>query len=90
MENELLSFDMKIEDGQDVVCEVTTIVPNEDNPDEPYVVFTDNRLDENNNYIMQYGKLVNGQTELIIIDDEEIIRLINEAIAAESYENDNA
>jgi len=90
MENELLSFDMKIEDGQDVVCEVTTIVPNEDNPDEPYVVFTDNRLDENNNYIMQYGKLVNGQTELIIIDDEEIIRLINEAIAADSYENDNA
>ncbi len=91
MKYEDLSFTIKDKDGQDVVCDIVSVVPNEENEDEPYVVFTDYMLDENDEFIMQYGKIVeeNGNFALKTIEDQNIIDKIKELLADDvvSYVN---
>ena len=46
MKYEDLSFTLKDDNGEDITCDILSVVPNEANLDEPYVVFTDYMLDE--------------------------------------------
>ena len=92
MKYEDLSFTIKNDDGEDVICDIISVVPNEDNQDEPYVVFTDYMLDSNDEFVMQYGKVieVDGEFVLKTINDENVVNKIKEALSDDivSYVND--
>lgn len=79
-----LSFTIKNKEGLEVICDIVSVVPNEDT-NEPYVVFTDYMLDENNEFVLQYGKLVKVDEEYIlkVIEDEEVVALIKEKLQDE-------
>lgn len=79
-----LSFTIKNKDGLEVICDILSVVPNEDT-NEPYVVFTDYMLDENNEFVLQYGKLVkiNDDYVLKVIDDESVVASIKEKLQDE-------
>lgn len=91
MKYEDLSFTVKNDAGEDVICDVISVVPNEDNQEEPYVVFTDYMLDANDEFVMQYGKVieVGGDFVLKTVEDENVINKIKEALSDDivSYVN---
>ncbi|MDD4624551.1 MAG: hypothetical protein PHX40_04190 [Bacilli bacterium] len=78
--SEDLSFVVKDEDGEGYICDVVSIIPNEENNSEPYVIFTDYFLDENNEFILQYGKLIKENDEDVLkpITDDNLINKIKE------------
>lgn len=80
-----LSFTIKNKDGLDVICDITSVVPNEENEQEPYVVFTDYMMDEDNKFVYQYGKVVNvdGDYILKVIDDENVVNKIKDQLKDE-------
>ena len=94
-----LSFVMKNENGEELINDITSVIPNNNNPDEPYVLFTDYSLDENDEFVKKYGKLVHTkdgfalETNLSVfekhyIDEaqkEEVIQYVNEAIGESLY-----
>ena len=84
MKYEDLSFTIKNKEGLDVICDIVSVVPNDDG-DEPYVVFTDYLMDENDEFIMQYGKLVKVDDDYVlkVVDDEKVIELIKEKLQDE-------
>ena len=86
-----LSFDVVNDDGIEVQCDILSIVPNEDNKNEPYVVFTDYMLDENDEFVLQFGKVIeeNGEYKLQKINDTEIIKEIRSQLTDDvvSYVN---
>lgn len=92
MKYEDLSFTVKNSEGNDVICDIVSVVPNNDNPDEPYVVFTDYMLDENDEFVMQYGKVieVDGDFVLKTVEDSNVIEMIKEALTDDivSYVNE--
>ena len=92
MKYEDLSFTIKNDDGEDVICDIISVVPNEDNQDEPYVVFTDYMLDSNDEFVMQYGKVIeiDGEFVLKTINDENVVNKIKDALSDDivSYVND--
>jgi hypothetical protein len=81
MKYEDLSFNITNKDGLEVTCDITCVIPNEENSEEPYVIFTDYTLDENDEFIEQYGKIIDveGDPILKVITDENIIAKIKEA-----------
>lgn len=87
-----LSFEMINDDGMEVICDITAVIPNPDNNDEPYVIYTDYTLDENDNFKNYYGQLVDnqGQPSLKRIQDTNIINRIIELSKDEivKYVND--
>ena len=82
MKYEDLSFTVKDDDGEDIICDILSVVPNEDNDEEPYVVFTDYMLDENDEFVLQYGKIVeeNGEYTLQKVDDPKVVDLIKDGL----------
>ena len=58
IKNKDLSFDIKTQDGEEVTCDILSVVPNEENKNEPYIVFTDYLLDENDEFILHFGKIM--------------------------------
>ncbi len=69
--------------GVEIICDILSVIPNEENSNEPYVVFTDYMLDENDEFVLQYGKVVEPEPEEYIlqnIEDESIISKIKEAL----------
>ncbi len=92
MKYEDLSFTIKNDDGEDVICDIISVVPNEDNQDEPYVVFTDYMLDSNDEFVMQYGKVIeiDGEFVLKTINDDNVVNKIKDALSDDivSYVND--
>ena len=95
-----LSFTVKDANGNDVVCDIVSIVPNDENSKEPYIVFTDYMLDENDEFQLQYGKVVDSNgiyildvvTDPVIIDKikdgltDEIVTYVNEQIQENMHE----
>lgn len=81
MKYEDLSFNITNKDGIEVTCDITYVIPNDEQPEEPYVIFTDYSLDENDEFIEQYGKIVevDGDYVLKVITDENLIKKIQEA-----------
>lgn len=80
-----LSFDVLDDKGNKIKCDIISVVPNEENDKESYVVFTDYMLDENDEFVMQYGKVIeeNGEYTLEKIDDPKIIDLIKDSLKDE-------
>lgn len=69
-----LSFEIET-NGRKYKCDILEVVPNDKNSDEPYVVFTNYDLDENDNFREMYGKLISINDEFNIdteLSDEEI------------------
>ena len=91
MKYEDLSFSIINDQGIEVECDILSIVPNLENNDEPFVVFTDYMLDDNDQFVLQYGKVIeeNGEYILKVIDDDKVINVIKESLTDEvvSYVN---
>lgn len=89
-----LSFTVKYTNGEEVICDVTAVIPNKENNNEPYVTYTDYSLDSNDEFMIYYGKIVtiDGQPilkrdltkyEIIYIQDslkDEIVKSINDVV----------
>ena len=92
MKYENLCFDIINDEGLEVTCDITAVIPNLDNRDEPYVMYTDYMLDENDNFVTYYGQIIeeNGQSKLKRIVDQETINKIIELSKDEvvSYVNE--
>ena len=80
MKYEDLSFNITNKDGIEVESDITCVIPNEENQEEPYVIFTDYTLDENDEFVEQYGKIieVEGDYILKVVTDPAIIKKIKE------------
>jgi hypothetical protein len=80
MKYEDLSFDIVNDEGLEVTCDITAVIPNPDNSEEPYVTYTDYMLDENDNFKTSYGQIIteNNETKLKVIKDTETINKIIE------------
>lgn len=85
MKYEDLSFTITNDKGMEVICDIVSVVPNDENKEEPYVVFTDYMLDDNNEFVMQYGKVIEIDGEYVLkrIDDEQVVNKIKEALKDE-------
>lgn len=85
MKQEDLSFTIKNEQGMEVICDIVSVVPNNENEEEPYVVFTDYMLDENNEFVLQYGKLikVDGIDVLRTVNDNDVVLYIKSQLTDE-------
>ena len=92
MKYEDLSFDIINKDGLEVTCDITAVIPNPDSSEEPFVMFTDYTLDQNDNFVTYYGKIIEeeGQSKLLQIEDQETIHKIKELSQDEvvKYVND--
>ena len=87
-----LSFTVKYENGKELINDITAIIPNKDNDDEPYVTYTDYTLDENDEFNTYYGKIINKNGESTIENNLSIgeIAYIKESLQDEivKYVND--
>ena len=92
MKYEDLSFKVTNDDGIETICDITAVVPNEENKEEPYVVFTDYMLDDNDEFVMQYGKIIeiDGDYVLKKVEDENVVSKIKEALKDEVVEYVNS
>ena len=79
MKYEDLSFEMVNNDGIEVQCDILSVIPDED---KTYIVFTDYKLDNQDNFILQYGQIVkSGETEgFVKITDEKTIKKIKKLL----------
>jgi len=77
-----LSFTVKGLNGEDVICDIVSIVPNNNDSNQPFVVYTDYMLDENKEFILQYGKIIEIDGEYVLrkVTDEESIDKIKEGL----------
>lgn len=82
MKYEDLSFTLKDDNGEDITCDILSVVPNEVNLDEPYVVFTDYMLDEDDEFVLEYGKLVKDGEDfnLVRVSDPKEIDIIKDGL----------
>ena len=94
MKYEDLSFTIKYDNGEELINDVTAVVPNQNNEAEPYVTFTDYTMDENGEFNTYYGKVtqdIDGyhlNTELTedeikyikISLEDEITKYVNDTI----------
>ena len=82
MKYEDLSFTLKDDNGEDITCDILSVVPNEANLDEPYVVFTDYMLDEDDEFVLEYGKLVKEGEDfnLVRVSDPKEIDIIKDGL----------
>ena len=80
MKYEDLSFNFVNKDGINVICDITEVIPNPDNNEEPFVKFTDYTLDEDNEFVVMYGKIIDEgeEAKLELITDENLIKKIDE------------
>jgi len=82
MKYEDLSFTLTDENGEEITCDIVSVVPNEQDEDSPYVVYTDYMLDENNEFVLEYGKLVKDGEDFTIVkvDDPKEVELIKDGL----------
>ena len=69
-----LSFEVE-EDGKTFKCDILEVIPNKQNSEEPYVVYTNYMLDDQDQFVKKYGRLVKLDEEFYIethVSDEEI------------------
>lgn len=71
-----LSFEMINEDGLEIKCDILSVVPD---LDKTYIVFTDYKLDYNDDIILQYGEILENQG-IIRIDDKKTIKKIKKLL----------
>lgn len=92
MKYEDLSFTIKYDNGEELINDITGVVPNPENDEEPYVTFTDYTMDENDEFNTYYGKLVkeNDEYSLNTSLTKDEIRFINANLEEEitKYVND--
>lgn len=80
MKYEDLSFTTTNKDGLEVICDILSVVPNPTNSEEPYVIYTDYTMDDNDEFIKQYGKVIEVEGDYVLktIEDEKTINLIKQ------------
>ncbi len=78
MKYEDLSFTAVNKDGIEVICDILTVIPNPEKSEEPYVIYTDYTMDEKNEFVENYGKIINVEGEYVLktITDPKLIDLI--------------
>ena len=94
MKYEDLSFTVKYTNGEEVINDITAVIPNPESENEPYVTYTDYSIDDNDEFRTYYGKLSNkngipiitrdiSENEIIFIKDslkDEIVKSVNDVI----------
>ena len=76
MDYDDLSFTINDKDGNEVVCDIISIIPCPDTKEYNYVIFNDGSKDENDNIIFMYGKMKSDGEDLEILDgvsDKELV-----------------
>ena len=95
-----LSFTSINEQGLEVINDILKIVPNNNSKDEPYIIFTDYRLDDNDEFINQYGRIISNDNSYAIetnltkeeieyvnrMLEDEIVQYVNNALEENMYE----
>ena len=73
-----LSFSLLNDDGLDVICDVTSVIPNPDDSDDIYVTYTDYTMDENGEFVTYYAQVIETEyeTEIKKITEPEMIKKI--------------
>lgn len=74
MNKEDLSFITKDKNGVEVINDILMVIPNEKNKNEPYVIYTNYELDENDEFINYYAILKKENDSYYLdtnISDEE-------------------
>ena len=61
-----LSFTTTGENGETVINDITSVIPNKNNKEEPYVVYTDYSLDAHDEFVTHYGRLVGEEDNFSI------------------------
>ena len=56
MKYEDLSFTVKYDNGEELINDITAVIPNPKNNEEPYVTFTDYTIDEKGEFNTYYSK----------------------------------
>lgn len=92
MKYEDLSFTIKYDNKEELINDITAVVPNKESAEEPYVTFTDYTMDENDEFNTYYGKLVKNNDEYSLNTSltQEEIRYIKASLEEEitKYVND--
>ena len=100
MKYEDLSFITKDEDENELINDIIAVVPNINNSEQPFIVYTDYTLEENDEFIKKFGKLMIEnekyyiETNLISeeIDyinkslNDEIVKYVNDTIGENLYD----
>ena len=100
MKYEELSFTTTNEEGEELINDIISVVPNPNNSEEPYIMFTDYTLDKNDDFKNQYGKLIKEGDNYLVktnlsneeinyiknAQEDEIIKHVNEAIEEALHE----
>ncbi len=68
MNKEDLTFEIE-KDGLNYKCDVTMVIPNDKNDDEPYVIFTTYEMDDKGEFLEYYGKLISNGEEYSVTTD---------------------
>lgn len=93
------SFTTIDKSGNEVINDITKIIPNNKDKDSPYVVFTDYSLNEKDEFIEQYGKLIQQDDNFSIetnltpleisyikeMQEDEIVKYVNNALEENLY-----
>ncbi len=89
-----LSFNIINDNGLSTICDITAVIPNLENSNEPYVTYTDYMLDENDEFLTYYGQIIEENSEPKLrrivdineinkikkIADDEIVKYVNEQV----------
>ena len=100
MKYEDLSFTTKNEAGEELINDIIGVIPNKNNSEEPYVIFTNYELDATGEFINQYGRLVKEndsfgletnlkKSEIDYIEEsmkDEIVKYVNDTIEENLHE----
>lgn len=92
MKYEDLSFTIKYDNGEELINDITAVVPNQYNREEPYVTFTDYTLNDEDEFNTYYGKLIKKGNDYDLSTElsEDEIRYIKFSLEDETtkYVND--
>lgn len=92
MKYEDLSFTVKYDNGEELINDITAVIPNPKNNEEPYVTFTDYTIDEKGEFNTYYGKLIQNeegyQLNTSLTKEEEQYIKINLEEEITKYVND--
>ena len=92
MKYEDLSFVIKYDNGEELINDITAVVPNYNSKEEPYVTFTDYTMNSEGEFNTYYGKLIKNNEEYALDTEisEEEKRYIKASLEEEitKYVND--
>ena len=75
-----MKFNIIGEDGKEIPCEIISLLPNEEDPTSPYIIYTDFKTDRG--YKLLCGQLIEENDSYTInkIEDDNIIEQLKDTL----------